>query len=73
MIDDQASRIEKAMKPTTEQELKNLGATLDVNGVWTFPDGSRGRFAKKPIPVFADEDRSELLGFAYFEKIEQIQ
>ena len=73
MIDDQASRIEKAMRPTTEQELKNHGATLDANGVWTFPDGSRGKVRKRPIPVFTDKNRTEQVGFVYFEKIERIQ
>lgn len=33
-MDDEASRVEKMMKPVTEQDLKNLGATLDANGVW---------------------------------------
>jgi hypothetical protein len=72
-MDDQAGRIERSMKPTTEEELKNLGATSNANGVWTFPDGSRGKFTKKPIPLFTDESRTERLGFVYFEKIERVQ
>jgi hypothetical protein len=72
-VDDQASRIERTMKPTTEQELKDLGATLDANGVWTFPDRSMGKFTKKPIAVFTDVSRTEQIGFAYFEKIERVQ
>ena len=72
-MDDQASRIEKMMKPVTEQELKNLGAILDANGVWTFRDGSRGKFTERPIAVYSDDKQTERLGFSYFDRLERLQ
>jgi len=72
-MDDQASKIEKMMEPVTEQELKNLGATLSANGVWTFPDGSKGKCSKKPIAVYSDDQQTERLGFSYFDRLERLQ
>lgn len=73
-MDDQASRIERNMKPVTEQELESLGARLDANGVWIFRDGSRGKFPRKPIAIYSDSDeRHEPRGFIYFERIERVQ
>jgi hypothetical protein len=73
-MEDQASRIERKMKPLTEQELKSLGATLDSNGVWTFADGSRGKFPRRPIAVYSDSDeRHEPGGFVYFERKDRVQ
>jgi len=73
-MDDQASRIERDMKPVTEQELESLGATLDANGMWKFPDGSSGKFSRRPIAVYSDSDeRHEPCGFVYFERIERVQ
>jgi hypothetical protein len=72
-MDDQASTVEKTLKPITEQELRNLGATSDASGVWTFRDGSRGKFTERPIAVYSDEKMTARLGFAYFERIERVQ
>ena len=73
-MDDRASRIERDMKPVTEQELESLGATLDANGAWKFQDGSRGKFPRRPIAVYSESDeRHEPCGFVYFEKIERVQ
>ncbi|MGD0521110.1 MAG: hypothetical protein ABSA48_07620 [Terracidiphilus sp.] len=73
-MDDQASRIERSMKPVTEQELKSLGATLDAKGIWTFPDGSKGKFPRRHIAVYSDSDEvHKPCGFVYFEKEERVQ
>jgi hypothetical protein len=66
---DQASAIERRMEPVFEQELRDLGATSDANGVWTFPDGSTGRFVERPIAVYSDDKQTTRLGFCYFERI----
>ena len=73
-MNDQASRIERNMKPVAEQELESLGATVDANGVWTFRDGSRGKFPRKPIALYSESDeRHEPCGFVYFERIVRVQ
>jgi hypothetical protein len=73
-MNDQASRIERNMKPVAEQELESLGATVDANGVLTFRDGSRGKFPRNPIALYSDSDeRHEPCGLIYFERIERIQ
>jgi hypothetical protein len=72
-MDDQASRIEKTMKPVTEHELRNLGGIPDDTGLWTFPDRSQGRFTERLIATYSDEQQTRLLGFTYFEKIERVQ
>lgn len=72
-MDDQASKIERMMKPVTEQELKNLGATLDEKRVWTFPDGSRGKISEKPIAVYSDAQQTALIGLSYFDRLDRLQ
>jgi hypothetical protein len=72
-MDDQASKIEKMMKPVTEQELQELGGTSDANGVWTFRDGSRGKISEKPVAVYSDDHRTELIGLSYFDRVERLQ
>jgi hypothetical protein len=72
-MDDQASRIEKTMKPVTEQELRDLGGIPDETGLWTFADRSQRRFTERPVALYSDPNQTQLLGFVYFEKIDRVQ
>jgi hypothetical protein len=72
-MQDQADEVEKKMTQVTEEELEKLGATSDASGIWTFPDGSRGKFTERPITVYSDPQQTKLLGFAFFERIERVQ
>jgi hypothetical protein len=71
VMDNQATRIEMTMKPVTAQELENLGGSVDASGVWTFRDGSRGKFSKKPIAVYDDDYKP--VGFTYFDRLDRLQ
>ena len=69
-MDDAASRVEKTMTPITAAQLTRQGATVGEDGVWTFPDGSKGKLTERPVPVYSDEQQTERLGSAYFERID---
>jgi hypothetical protein len=61
-----------AMEPITAHELERiLDASVDASGVWTFRDGSRGKFPKKPIAVYDDEHNC--VGFSYFDRLDRLQ
>jgi hypothetical protein len=72
VTDNQASMIEKMMKPVTARELEGFGGTVDAGDIWTFRDGSRGKFSGRHIALY-DDDHAEPIGFTYFDKLEWVQ
>ena len=65
-----AIEIEKKLGPIAPQELVNLGAVRDTDGVWLFPDGSRGRLLDKPVPVYSDARMTRKVGLSFFDRID---
>ena len=65
-----AFEIAALCRPVDDHELEDHGAVKDDSGVWTFPDGSRLKASYRPLPTFANADRTGYLGRSYFDVLD---